>query len=192
MIDTEIELFVLYDPAKSDLSLNMWVNTDGALIKDVFKRIEKIKLSILSEKIFIDTIFTYSYSPNQNLLKLIHPAYYYNPGFFESPDAISEGFFEISDLVEDIMIYVSGNNLRHGEKVVEFSVDSVDVTGDGVHNHVYDLTKEFEVFYEEVSVPLRSGACDDVDNCLGTLVAEGDTLMIWDEPFINVCSSLYF
>ena len=134
-------------------------------------------------------LFKYDDGPNQNLLKLIHPAYYYNPGFFESPDAISEGFFEISDLVEDIMIYVSGNNLRHGEKVVEFSVDSVDVTGDGVHNHVYDLTKEFEVFYEEVSVPLRSGTCDDVDNCLGTLVAEGDTLMIWDEPFINVCSS---
>tara|TARA_A100001011_G_C14321325_1_gene850835 strand:+ start:10122 stop:11879 length:1758 start_codon:yes stop_codon:yes gene_type:complete len=65
--DPEIELFGLYDPAKSDLSLNMWVNTDGALIKDVFKRIEKIKLSKLSEKIFIDTIFTYSYSPNQNL-----------------------------------------------------------------------------------------------------------------------------
>jgi hypothetical protein len=133
-------------------------------------------------------LFKYDDGANQNLLKLIHPAYYYNPGFFESPDAISEGFFEISDLVEDIMIYVSGNNLRNGEKVIEFSVDSVDVTGDGVHNHIYDLTKEFEVSYEPVAVPLRSGACDDIDNCLGTLLAQGESLVINDETFTNLCS----
>ena len=65
--DSEIELFGLYDPAKSDLSLNMWANTDGNLVKDAFKRIEKIELSNFSEKIFVDTIFTYSYAPNKNL-----------------------------------------------------------------------------------------------------------------------------
>ena len=64
---SEVELFGLYDPAKSDLSLNMWTNTDGTLVKNAFKRIEKIKLSKFSEKIFTDTIFTYSYGPNKNL-----------------------------------------------------------------------------------------------------------------------------
>ena len=65
--ESEVELFGLYDPAKSDLSLNMWTNTDGTLVKNAFKRIEKIKLSKFSEKIFTDTIFTYSYGPNKNL-----------------------------------------------------------------------------------------------------------------------------
>ncbi len=100
-------------------------------------------------------LFKYDEGSNQNLLKLVHPDYYYNPGFFESPDEIEEGFFETSDLIEDIMIYVNGNNLRDGENVVTFTVDSVDVNGDGTHNHVYDITKEFIVSYEEVSVPLR-------------------------------------
>tara|TARA_Y100001968_G_C19446828_1_gene765856 strand:+ start:1967 stop:4891 length:2925 start_codon:yes stop_codon:yes gene_type:complete len=133
-------------------------------------------------------LFKYDDGVNQNLLKLIHPSYYYDPGFFETPDNISEGFFEISDLIEDIMIYVNGNNLRNDEKVIEFSVDSVDVTGDGVYNHVYDLTKEFEVSYEPVGVPLRSGDCADINNCMGTLLEQGETLTIGDETFVNSCS----
>ena len=43
-------------------------------------------------------LFKYDDGANKNLLKLIHPSYYYNPGFFESPDQIEDGFFEISDL----------------------------------------------------------------------------------------------
>ena len=61
--------FGLYDPEKNDLSLNMWTNTDGTLVKNAFKRIEKVKLSKFSEKIFIDTIFTYSYPAKANLSK---------------------------------------------------------------------------------------------------------------------------
>ena len=45
----------------------MWSNTDGIIIKNTFKRIEKIKLSNFSEKIFVDTIFTYSYDPKSIL-----------------------------------------------------------------------------------------------------------------------------
>ena len=112
-------------------------------------------------------LFKYDDGANRNLLKLIHPSYYYNPGFFESPDQIEDGFFEISDLVEDIMIYVSGDNLRDGEKVVTFSVDSVDVNGDGTHNHIYDITKEFEVEFVAVDVPMRKylgSLTDDTNN----------------------------
>ncbi len=61
------QLSGLYDPEKNDLSLSMWSNTDGAEIKKIFKRIEKIKLSSFSEKILIDTIFTYSYPAKSNL-----------------------------------------------------------------------------------------------------------------------------
>tara|TARA_B100002052_G_scaffold294800_1_gene320189 strand:+ start:10 stop:1470 length:1461 start_codon:yes stop_codon:yes gene_type:complete len=45
----------------------MWKNTDGNEIKNIFKRINKIKLSKSSEEIFLNTIMTYSYLPQKNL-----------------------------------------------------------------------------------------------------------------------------
>ena len=62
-----VQLVGLYDPGKNDLSLEMWSKTNGELIKDSLKRIEKIKLSKFSEEIFLNTILTYSYSPQKNL-----------------------------------------------------------------------------------------------------------------------------
>ena len=64
--ETQKELLGLFDPEKNDLNLNMWSNTEGSLIRDTFKRIEKMELSDFSENIFIDTIFTYSYPPKGN------------------------------------------------------------------------------------------------------------------------------
>ena len=66
-LENPVRLSGLYDPEKNDLTLNMWSSTDGAEIKKIFKRIEKVQLSSFSEKIFIDTIFTYSYPAKTNL-----------------------------------------------------------------------------------------------------------------------------
>ena len=68
-INEDIKLVGLYDPEKNDLSLNMWNKTDGSIIRETLKRIEKIKLSSFSETILINTIFTYSYGPQSNLPK---------------------------------------------------------------------------------------------------------------------------
>ncbi len=65
--DTNAKLVGLYDPGQNDLSLEMWMRTNGELIKQSLKRIEKIKLSKFSEEIFLNTILTYSYSPQKNL-----------------------------------------------------------------------------------------------------------------------------
>ena len=65
--DTNVKLVGLYDPGQNDLSLEMWMRTNGELIKQSLKRIEKIKLSKFSEEIFLNTILTYSYSPQKNL-----------------------------------------------------------------------------------------------------------------------------
>ncbi len=64
-----IELSGLYDPEKNNLSMTMWLNTDGTSVQDTFKRITKIKLSNFSEELFVNTIFTYSYPPKANLSK---------------------------------------------------------------------------------------------------------------------------
>ena len=62
-----VKLLGLYDPEKNDLNLNMWSNTNGEEIEKIFKRIEKVQLSSFSEKIFIETILTYSYPAKANL-----------------------------------------------------------------------------------------------------------------------------
>ena len=62
-----VKLSGLYDPEKNDLNLNMWSNTNGEEIEKIFKRIEKVQLSSFSEKIFIETILTYSYPAKSNL-----------------------------------------------------------------------------------------------------------------------------
>ena len=62
-----VKLLGLHDPGKNDLTLNMWVNTDGELIRNTFNRIAKIDLSDFSEELFEEVIFTYSYPPNKNL-----------------------------------------------------------------------------------------------------------------------------
>ena len=66
-IDTPVQLIGLYDPGQNDLSLEMWSGTNGDLIRESLKRIEKINLSKFSEEIFLNTILTYSYSPQKNL-----------------------------------------------------------------------------------------------------------------------------
>ena len=45
----------------------MWINTDGKEIRNVFKRINKTKLSNSAEELFLNTIMTYSYSPSTNM-----------------------------------------------------------------------------------------------------------------------------
>ena len=65
--NSDTKLIGLYDPGQNDLSLEMWMRTNGELIKQSLKRIEKIKLSKFSEEIFLNTILTYSYSPQKNL-----------------------------------------------------------------------------------------------------------------------------
>ena len=60
-------LYGIYDPGENNLSLHMWSKSDGNEIKNIFKRINKIKLSKSAEDFFINTILTYSFSPTNNL-----------------------------------------------------------------------------------------------------------------------------
>ena len=45
----------------------MWVNSEGTRIKDTIERVNKIKLSSFAEEIFINTMFTISKLPTQNM-----------------------------------------------------------------------------------------------------------------------------
>ena len=57
----------IFDPEKNNFNLNMWSETDGEDIKKVLKRINKLKLSKLSEDLLFEVLFTNAYSPKKNL-----------------------------------------------------------------------------------------------------------------------------
>jgi len=57
----------IFDPEENNFNLNMWLDTDGNDIKKVLKRINKLKLSKLSEDLLFKILFTNAYSPRKNL-----------------------------------------------------------------------------------------------------------------------------
>ena len=60
-------IYGIYDPNDYNLTLDMWVNSEGTRVKDTIERINKIKLSSFSENLFINTLFTISKLPSQNM-----------------------------------------------------------------------------------------------------------------------------
>jgi len=57
----------IFDPEENNFNLNMWSKTDGEDIKKTLKRIDKLKLSKLSEDLLFQILFTNAYSPKKNL-----------------------------------------------------------------------------------------------------------------------------
>ena len=60
-------IYGLYDPNENNLTLEMWSTSEGTTIKDTIERIKKIKLSSFAEELFVNTLFTVSKLPNQNM-----------------------------------------------------------------------------------------------------------------------------
>ena len=67
LISKKIKIAGLYDPSENDLNINMWSNSDGNQILDIYKRVEKIKLSKDSKEILNTLFLTNSYFPNKNI-----------------------------------------------------------------------------------------------------------------------------
>ena len=57
----------IFDPEKNNFNLDMWSASDGSEIKKILKRINKLKLSKLSEDLLFQVLFTNAYSPKENL-----------------------------------------------------------------------------------------------------------------------------
>jgi len=57
----------IFDPEENNFNLSMWVETDGGDIKKVLARINKLKLSDLSENLLFEVLFTNAYAPKKNL-----------------------------------------------------------------------------------------------------------------------------
>jgi len=60
-------IYGIFDPSKNNLTLDMWVNSEGTRVKDTIDRVNKIKLSSFAQEIYVNTLFTISKLPNQNM-----------------------------------------------------------------------------------------------------------------------------
>ena len=69
LLSKEIEIVGLYDPAKNGLDINMWSNSNGEQILNIFKRINAIKLSDDASEILDILLFTNAFYPKKNILK---------------------------------------------------------------------------------------------------------------------------
>ena len=65
----EIEIVGLYDPEKNGLDINMWSNSNGDQILNIFKRIDKLKLSEDAANILDILLLTNAYYPELNITK---------------------------------------------------------------------------------------------------------------------------
>ena len=63
----EIKIYGLYDPEDYDLDINMWSNSNGDQIKNIFLRLNKIDLSEDANEIMRITLLTNAYSPELNI-----------------------------------------------------------------------------------------------------------------------------
>jgi hypothetical protein len=69
LISKEIKIVGLYDPAENGLDINMWSNSDGDQIRNIFKRIIKLNLSKDASEILDILLLTNAYYPEINISK---------------------------------------------------------------------------------------------------------------------------
>ena len=65
--ETENSVIGIFDPEENDFTLDMWSNSNGEDIKNILKRINKLKLSEFSENLLFQVLFTNAYPPKTNL-----------------------------------------------------------------------------------------------------------------------------
>ena len=63
----EIKIIGLYDPNDYDLDINMWSNSDGDQLKNIFSKLEKLKLSNDAKELMNISILTNAFSPKNNI-----------------------------------------------------------------------------------------------------------------------------
>ena len=67
LVSKEVKLVGLYDPEENGLDINMWSNSNGDQILNIFKRIDKLNLSQDASEIMDILLLTNAYYPKQNI-----------------------------------------------------------------------------------------------------------------------------
>tara|TARA_B100000315_G_scaffold146719_1_gene135665 strand:- start:2807 stop:4582 length:1776 start_codon:yes stop_codon:yes gene_type:complete len=111
LFSEQINIAGLYDPEENDLTIDMWSNSNGEEILNLFNKIKKIKLSNDAKEILNILFLTNSYFPNQNIS---------NEQFLDIKLdwLIQNGDFK---LMEDYL--VNNQNVNANSKLIKFLID---------------------------------------------------------------------
>ncbi len=63
----ELKIFGIYDPEDYSLDINMWINSDGDQLKNLFNKLNRIKLSDDAVELVEISILTNAYYPDKNI-----------------------------------------------------------------------------------------------------------------------------
>ena len=107
----EPEVVGIYDPSENSITIDMWKNSDGNKILDLFKKIQKIDLSKDSKEILKISLLTNSYFPTKNIsyekfLKLKHEWLLKNSDL---------------DLIEEYLI--KNPKIKNNDKLIKYLVN---------------------------------------------------------------------
>jgi len=69
LISKEVKIIGLYDPVENGLDINMWSNSNGEQIINIFKRIDKLNLSRDAAEILDILLLTNAYYPEINITR---------------------------------------------------------------------------------------------------------------------------
>ena len=67
LVSKDVKISGLYDPEEYGLSIDMWSNSDGSKLKNLFESIDKYNLSMDASEILNISLLTNAYHPNQNI-----------------------------------------------------------------------------------------------------------------------------
>ena len=107
----EIEIVGIYDPSENSVTIDMWRNSDGRKILDLFNKVQTIELSKDSKEILNILLLTNSYFPSKNIsneqfLKIKHE------WLLKSSDL---------DLIEEYLI--KNKEIKNSDILIEYLVD---------------------------------------------------------------------
>jgi hypothetical protein len=111
LYSSNIKVSGLYDPSENGLKIDMWTNSDGKEIIDIFNRIQKIELSSDANEILNLALLTNSYFPEINIS---------NKKFLELK---SEWLIKNNNLELAESYLIKNQNVSENSKIIKFLVE---------------------------------------------------------------------
>ena len=111
LLSAKKEIIGLYDPEENNLTMEMWLNSDGEKILNLLNKIQKIKLSNDAKEIMNIALLTNSYFPEKNISKEVFLK-------FKSNWLIKNNDLK---LMEEYLI--KNQNVDENLKIIKFLVD---------------------------------------------------------------------
>ena len=106
-----ISIYGLYDPQDYNLDINMWLNSNGNQLRNIFSRLNKIELSEDASEIMNIVLLTNAYSPNIDMTEK------------EFLELRSNWLIKNSDLVLIEEYLVKNQNFNFHPKLVRYLLD---------------------------------------------------------------------